>query len=295
MRKKPRRHHGRFRRILPAACSVLALAMIVSYYAFPGLVGQATAAIAGEQFHAPQSGVGPASSWTAGYPPRGVEAHKAPLGRPAAVAQTSESYAFIGGDSRSGLIAYDPCRPIHFVTRPDNAPEGGRELITRAVAAASQATGLVFIDDGGTTEGYSTNRGPYQPGRYGKRWAPVLFVWATAAEQPKFVQVPVPGETNVAGLGGSQAIVGDTGSEVFVTGTVQLNAGALGETMSRPGGPALVQAVIEHEIGHVLGLGHVKDPSQLMYDRARPGVTTYAAGDLTGLARLGQGKCFPNH
>nr|WP_256127871.1 matrixin family metalloprotease [Arthrobacter sp. SDTb3-6] len=65
--------------------------------------------------------------------------------------------------------------------------------------------------------------------------------------------------------------------------------------MSRPGGPALVQAVIEHEIGHVLGLGHVKDPSQLMYDRARPGVTTYAAGDLTGLARLGQGKCFPNH
>jgi len=153
----------------------------------------------------------------------------------------------------------------------------------------------VFIDDGSTKEGFTRERAPYQPDLYGKRWAPVLVVWETPQEEPQFSVGKDLGTKNLAGLGGSQAIVGDAGSMVLVTGTIQLNAASFSEVLTRPNGAALAGGVIQHELGHVLGLGHVQDRTQLMYEHGQSGVTTYAAGDLAGLAKLGQGKCFPNH
>ena len=228
------------------------------------------------------------------YPPVGLEEAKAPLGKPAPLAASSESYSFVEDDTKAHFAAYDPCRPIHYVTRPDHAPPGGRKLITEAVAAASKASGLVFIDDGDTTEGYTAHRNWYQPERYGKVWAPVLLVWATLAEQPEFSNHESPDVTDIVGLGGSQAVELKGEGTVFVTGDIQLNAPVLGELMGEPGGPQAVRGVIEHELGHVLGLGHVDDPHQLMYEETVDGLTDYAPGDLTGLARLGRGKCFPD-
>ena len=87
-------------------------------------------------------------------------------------------------------VPYDPCRPIHYVTRPDGAPPGEDPLIAAAAAAAvagaGAATGLWFVNDGRTAEAASRQRQAFQPDRYSDRWAPVLLVWETADEQPDF-------------------------------------------------------------------------------------------------------------
>ncbi len=62
--------------------------------------------------------------------------------------------------------------------------------------------------------------------------------------------------------------------------------------MGHAQGTEHVRAVIMHEFGHVLGLDHVGDPSQLMYEGPSYR-TSFAAGDLAGLARLGTGACVP--
>lgn len=221
----------------------------------------------------------------ADIPPRGVEAADSPLGQPPSVAASS-SYALqpTPGDSQP-FAAYDPCRPIHYVIRPDNAPAGGERLIHEAVAEISAATGLQFVHDGATTEPFTDKREKYQPDRYGKRWAPVLIAWATPAEVPMLA-----GDT--AGLGGSSYAGATGGPLVLVAGQVALDAPVLAEMMGWPNGAAAVRGIIIHELGHVVGLDHVNDPSQLMY--VGPGGTsTLAEGDLAGLALLGTGECVP--
>src|SRR5690606_37787550 len=124
----------------------------------------------------------------------------APLGTPPAAPDSVASHRFGAlQDNGRDRVAYDPCRPVHYVMRPDNAPPGARAMLAAAFARMTAVTGLRFVDDGVTDEGPSDQREPYQPDRYGDRWAPVLVTWSTAREQPEFA-----GDT--VGRAGSQLI-----------------------------------------------------------------------------------------
>jgi predicted Zn-dependent protease len=48
-------------------------------------------------------------------------------------------------------------------------------------------------------------------------------------------------------------------------------------------------SVLLHELGHIMGLDHVRDPDQLMYSGRHPNMFLhdYGTGDLAGLRRLG--------
>jgi hypothetical protein len=218
-------------------------------------------------------------------PPSGVEAAHFPLGHPP-VTSPSDAYVLqTSPDPAQPFVAYGPCRPVHYVVRPENAPIGGEQLIHQAVAEVSAATGLRFVNDGPTSEAPSEQRKAYQADRYGNRWAPVLIAWSTPVESPRL-------EGKVAGFGGSVRAEAAGHPSALVTGQVALDAPALEEIMQRPEGPLLVRAVIMHELGHVVGLDHVDDSKQLM-NAENTGITAFADGDRAGLAVLGRGACVP--
>lgn len=224
-----------------------------------------------------------------------VEASR-PLGTPAPLAVPSNSYTFLQANPDGTPITYDPCRPIHYVTRAANTPAGGAQLIKDAVTAVSRATGLVFIDDGATDETptpRSVARRDYQPERYGDRWAPVLIAWATPEEEPSFV-TPAPVTSTLLGLGGSHAKGYPGMGAIYVSGQLTLSAAGAKWAVERGYGLEYLRALVMHEFAHVVGLGHYEADEEVMNPHRTPGnVSDFQAGDLAGLAVLGQGKCQP--
>jgi hypothetical protein len=218
-------------------------------------------------------------------PPAGVGEASQPLGSPAPVALESSSYRFMETQPGSSQpVAYDPCRAIHVVMNERTVVPGGGTLVQQGLDEVSRATGLVFVVEGLTDEAPTTNRQSYQPDRYPGRWAPVLIAWTDPAETPGLAG-------DVAGLGGS-SWASDGKASVYVSGDITLDGPDLARVQAGPEGAAGVRSVIEHELGHLVGLDHVDDPTQLM-NPTGGSVTAFGAGDLTGLARLGQGECFP--
>jgi hypothetical protein len=146
----------------------------------------------------------------------------------------------------------------------------------------AEATGLDFVYDG-TSDRRPQWRTAYVPSLIG-RDQPVPVSFATAGEVPELAG-------DVAGIGGSVRVRSGSLLEHYVTGGVTLDSDAFADILSRPDGEAEAQAIVLHEFGHLVGLAHVDDPGELMY-RGNVGRTDFGPGDLTGLARMGAGRCF---
>ncbi|KLR61423.1 Matrixin [Actinobacteria bacterium IMCC26207] len=244
-----------------------------------------------------------------GWPSASAEQQSTPLGFPGEVPDGGGTHGFIQMQPDGVTpVAYDPCRPIHYVTRPDGAPDGADQLITEAVASVSQATGLVFINDGATDEAPSEQRDSFLPERYGDRWAPVLIAWSNPTESPDLGgdgSGDSAGSTlEILGYAGSSSAgyaedsdpgaADSSGQQIFVSGGLTLDGPDFAELLSERGGYAEARATVMHELGHLVGLDHVSDDSQLMSPTLSGDLTDYASGDLEGLAVLGQGQCLPD-
>lgn len=225
----------------------------------------------------------------AGVPPpqalRGWRRVLPPVEVPAADASADGSrYGFLAMLDRTSPVAWSPCLPVHYVTRPAGQPAGAGRLVAEAVAQLGAATGLRFVDDGATTEAPSDTRPAYQPERYGRRWAPVLLAWSDPSASPQLAG-------GVGGYAGPVPWGQSPRTTHYVSGQVVLDAPQLTRLLASRDGAARVREVVLHELGHLAGLAHVEDPTQLMNPTSSAVLGGFGAGDRRGLALLGRGGC----
>ena len=176
-------------------------------------------------------------------------------------------------------VGYDPCRPVEYAVNPAGGPPDWEELVDTAVAHTEWATGLELVDVGPTDE---RPFNPMRSGPFGGSDDPVIIGFADSEE--------IGGLSgDVAGLGGSVATRDSLGRDYFVTGSIALDTDVFHDESDGPERGNL-QAIVDHEFGHVVGLDHVDDPAELMYE-SNVGITSYGPGDLEGMARLGSIPC----
>jgi hypothetical protein len=178
-----------------------------------------------------------------------------------------------GGDP----VAWNPCEPIHYVVNPDGAPDDWEELVDEGVATVSGAAGLRFEYDGTTDDRDFTDRVDALG-----RPEPVLIGWADEDEVPEL-------EDDVAGVAGPVTQT-RRGLSRYVTGMVVLDRESFDDLDGQLDGDDQQRAILMHELGHLLGLDHVDDPSELMFE-SNLGRTTLGDGDRRGLAILGGVPC----
>ena len=179
-------------------------------------------------------------------------------------------------------VRWDPCTPIEVVWSPVAAPPDAATDLEEALALLGEVSGLRLELAGTTDEQPSGARLPYQPEHYGERWAPVLVAWADPS------QPGLPLRDTDRGVAIPVA-VGAEGDRTYVTGQVILN-GTRDDLLPGFGDRADAWgATLLHELLHVLGLGHVDDPTQLMHRYPGSGPVLLADGDLAGVAAVGAG------
>lgn len=188
-------------------------------------------------------------------------------------------------DTAGAPARWDPCSPIDYVVNYLYAPPGAQADVTGAIARVSAATGITFVAQGASDESAMRERPAYQPDVYPGRWAPVLIAWSPPSgtdllDDPKSEAVTVPVAVT-GGVGGGSLV----SAEVVLNTQRQLTVGF---------GPGPSEGeVLMHELGHVVGLGHVASTSEAMYPSVR-GIAAYGSGDLAGFAAVGRpAGCHP--
>jgi hypothetical protein len=194
------------------------------------------------------------------------------------------TFAFLSKDDDGRPLRFDPCEPVRYTINPNGAPQGAIADVHEAFRRVGLQTGLTFDYVGPTTESHvrigGSERSSYQPNRYGDAWAPVLVSFATEDQEPVLAG-------NVLGYGGSTSYWTSSSDPAYVTGEIVLDRD-LG--LVRPGfGPGMTRGnLVQHELGHVIGLDHVADRSELMYASiSGQSPDGYGPGDLAGLSQLG--------
>ncbi len=180
---------------------------------------------------------------------------------------------------RNTPVGYDPCQRIDVVINPTDGPPQAQIIVQEAVDTIAGISGL-HLRVVGTTDESAVSRWASTPAVWDR--SPVLVDWTTRAKYAELSDQAI-------GRGGSISATTITGKEVYVTGAVALDGPYLRAALLRPNGRHVVRMVVMHELGHVLGLGHIERAGEIMSYQGTP--LSPGPGDRAGLQSLGQLSC----
>jgi hypothetical protein len=167
------------------------------------------------------------------------------------------------------------CAPVEFTIRSGVGPTNGAAMVLRAVQQLSNATGIPFRWVGFTDTPYDFNQRPTQYPFEAKR-IPFWIGWSPPGEVPDF-----GANSDVLGVGGP-VVIEDKGRREIITGGVVLRSDSDAAPVFGKG--VTWGNIIQHELGHAVGLGHIDSPVDLMDPSADPETPDgYGPGDLRGL------------
>lgn len=206
-------------------------------------------------------------------PDSGIWAWEPPRGErvlPPVAPAGSGSFAFLQTqDGSDAPVGFSPCGSVPVEVNPDGAPSDYTDLVLASLGRVSAASGLDLVLVGETGDVWSD-----EPRELG---APVLVSWAGPDAVPAL-------SGRAAGMGGATYVNGPDGQLWHASGEVVLDRGDLSTWEQH-------SAVLDHELGHVLGLDHVEDRDELMAAVNTTGRGSFGPGDLAGLAALGAIAC----
>jgi hypothetical protein len=191
------------------------------------------------------------------------------------------------GNGHSVVARWNPCRTHTYKVNLAAAPAAARRTLLAETKAAVQQmdlrTGMSFTYNGPTTE-------VPVAGSYARQSADLIIAYTTPAKTGYLGGAADARGGNIASVTTRTVGTTRTYSAAIIKGFVVVDTAKL-LRLYKPGfgtGPRRGN-LLEHELGHVVGLGHVNNPHLLM----NPVLTSatpngYAAGDLAGLARVGR-------
>jgi hypothetical protein len=194
---------------------------------------------------------------------------------------SAHSYRFDSADSKGRPVTWRPCSRVAIVLNPVGAPSWAEAALRGAIADVRARSGVRLSYAGRSTAVPKANWG--QAGHLSDGyWRPVLVAWVEASS-PHLV----PGSSATTTSVMTRTAEGLT-RRVAGLITVNREHNPLYPTSAQVGWS--LRLLLQHELGHLVGLDHVADPTQLMYPQA--GHTRgWGAGDLSGLRKLGSTRC----
>lgn len=197
-----------------------------------------------------------------------------------------DSWAYLSTDADGIPVHWDSCKPIRFKINPAGATQRMLTDVNEAIKRVSIASGIEF-QDAGATDVIPFRTPDWYSGLYSPEKDTELYIaFSNGTDVPGLAGAPI-GIGSVVwsndGPGGAQPLA-VLGGAVFDTDAKMINDG-FGLGMTRG-------SVMLHELGHVMNLAHVSDPTQVMFPTLGfTSVADYQAGDRNGFEQLAALPC----
>jgi hypothetical protein len=201
------------------------------------------------------------------------------------------AYRFINRSVTGAPVRWDPCGTITYAVNSGSLPPGSvRPDLQEAIRRITAATGIRFESVGTTRETFFS---AYNRMRYHGviRKAELIVIWLDHEGYLRVLrrlQDPRPSLAFAKPMAGLYA-----NRDQYFGGIIVIDA----DTTSVPGfGFRYARGlVLLHELGHIMGLAHVRDRDQLLYSGPNPNLRLrgFGVGDREGLRQLGEeAGCF---